>query len=35
MEPNAPVATPLSDNNKQGYGKGLKIATIVASVVAI
>lgn len=35
MEPNAPVATPLSDNNKQGDGKGLKIATIVASVVAV
>lgn len=35
MEPNAPVATPLSDNNKQGNGKGLKIATIVASVVAV
>ena len=35
MEPNAPVATPLSDQSKQGKGKGLVAATVVASVVAV
>lgn len=36
MEPNAPVATPLSDQNKQqGKGKGLVVAIVITSVLAV
>lgn len=35
MEQNTPAAMPVMDSGKQSDGKGLKIATIVASVVAV
>ena len=35
MEQNTPTAMPVMDSSKQSNGKGLKIATMVASVVAV
>lgn len=35
MEQNTPAAMPIMDSDKQSNGKGLKIATIIASVVAV
>lgn len=35
MEQNTPAAMPVMDSGKQSDGKGLKIATVVASVVAV
>lgn len=35
MEQNTPAAIPVMDNGKQSNGKGLKIATAIASIVAV
>lgn len=35
MEQTTPTTLPITSSNKQGNGKGLKIATVVASIVAV